>query len=482
MSPQLATIAFAIGVLGLFWLCREKDQYTSPALWLPVLWLSIGGSRGVSSWLGGASVASAETYLEGSPLDRNIFTILIVLSIGVLISRGQRTADHLKRNPPLLVFFGYCLASVLWSDYPFVTFKHWTKVLGNFTMVLIVLTEDDSRMALKRFITRTAFILIPASVLIVKYYPLMGRYYDKWEGRAFYSGVTEDKNMLGAICMVLGLGLVWRFISTFRETGPKLRRLIALGTVLAMIGWLLHIADSATSFGCFALGSAVIVTVNVSRRARPKLVHCLVAGLASAGGLVYLLQDAFAFLVVSLGRNTTLTGRTELWKDLREMANTHPLLGAGFESFFLGDRLEFLWQKHWWHPTEAHNGYLDTYLTLGLVGLALLAVVMLTGYRNIVNVYRTDPGPGSYRLAILLISPIYNITEAAFKVMNPVWILFMLAVTALPPRVEEPAACEAGARPEPDKPRFYPLERPARLAAPAAHGFARTGRAAASQP
>ncbi len=71
----------------------------------------------------------------------------------------------LKGNAPVLLFFGYCLFSVMWSDYPDVAFKRWTKGFGDLEMGLIVLTESDPLAALKRLLTRAGFVLIPLSVL-----------------------------------------------------------------------------------------------------------------------------------------------------------------------------------------------------------------------------------------------------------------------------------------------------------------------------
>jgi exopolysaccharide production protein ExoQ len=453
MPPYLASLVFAAGTLGLFLLDRRREERTSPALWLPVIWLAIGGSRSVSQWVGSASmIASEDQYVEGSPLDRAILTGLIVIGLIVLIARGQRTGDVLKRNAPLVLFLLYCAASAVWSDFPLVTLKRWTKALGNFTMVLVVLTDRDAAAALKRLVTYTAFLLIPASVLFIKYYPELGRYYDRWEGIAFYSGVTADKNMLGCICMVLGLGILWRFVDTFREADHRTRQFVAVGTVLGMNLWLFHIANSATSLGCFMLGGTLVVILSLFKTARPWMVHLMVGGVAAVAVVAYLFQDAFAFLVVSMGRNTTLTGRTDLWNELIGMI-THPWLGAGFESFFLGDRLEYLWNKYWWHPNEAHNGYLETYLTLGRVGLGLLGLLIATGYRNAIANYRVDPRSGALRIAYLVIAPIYNITEAAFKVMSPVWILFLLAATAVPPPVREEEGQKDSAQADPDRAR-----------------------------
>src|SRR5512138_135289 len=233
MPPHLASLVFLVGVIGLFWLDRDREGRSSLALWVPVSWLAIGGSRNVSVWLGNSGPVSADQYLEGSPLDRALLTVLIVIGLGLLIGRRERTVDVLKRNAPLVIFFMYCAASTLWSDFPLVAFKRWTKVLGNVVMVLVVLTEVDPAYALKRFLSWTAYLLIPASVLIIKYYPDLGRYYDRWDGKAYYSGVTTDKNLLGCTCLVLGLGIVLRFVEVLRERGQdRMRLFVVVGTVL----------------------------------------------------------------------------------------------------------------------------------------------------------------------------------------------------------------------------------------------------------
>src|SRR6266705_2205979 len=105
MHAKIATIAFALGILGLFALDRDRKARTSPALWLPVVWLSIGGSRMVSQWLQWApEAASPDQYLEGVPLDRNILTALIVVGAIVLLRRRQEVAALLRANGTILLF------------------------------------------------------------------------------------------------------------------------------------------------------------------------------------------------------------------------------------------------------------------------------------------------------------------------------------------------------------------------------------------
>jgi O-antigen ligase len=190
------------------------------------------------------------------------------------------------------------------------------------------------------------------------------------------------------------------------------------------------------------------------------VVHVLLFALAAAGSVTYLFPGVFVFIVESLGRDPTLTGRTELWATLLEMS-AHPWLGAGFESFFLGDRLELLWEKYWWQPNQAHNGYIEIYLTLGRVGLILMGVLMWTGYRNAVQVFREDPMAGSLRLTFLIIALVYNVTEAAFKVVHPIWIVFLLAASRTVVAGESRAAAPVRETPASRRPAVVPYGGPA---------------------
>jgi hypothetical protein len=163
----------------------------------------------------------------------------------------------------------------------------------------------------------------------------------------------------------------------------------------------------------------------------PRTLHAVMATMACVALVGYVFQDAYAFVVHSLGRNTTLTGRTDIWADLFQM-DFSPWLGTGFESFWLGPRLDFLWRKYYFHPNQAHNGYIETYLNLGWIGVGLLVFLFVSGYRSVVSAYRQDPRVGSLRLAFLVVAAVYNVTEASFKVMHPVWIAFFLAITTVP--------------------------------------------------
>lgn len=433
MTTQIATFVYVLGIIGLFWLDRDRKARTSIALWIPFLWLAIAGSRPVSQWLeSGPSFDSPNQILDGSPVDRAVLTLLLIAGLIVLARRAQQVGQFLWCNLPILSFFLYCAASVCWSEFPEVALKRWIKALGDLVMVLIVLTDADSYAAVKRLLSRAAFILIPFSILFIKYYPNLGRAYSKWTWTPFFSGVTTNKNTLGMICMLLGLGSLWRFLAAYRsrKSTARNRQLLAHGALLAMVLWLFAIANSMTSLSCFLLAGGLIAAMNLSGLARrPAVVHLLVVGVVLISFSTLFLGVGSSFVQDAMARDTaTLTGRTDIWKIALSMTG-NPVVGTGFESFWLGKRLEKMWEYNR-DINQAHNGYLEVYLNLGWIGVILLSWMLVASYRRVARAVRQHQ-EGSLWLAYFVVTVIYNLTEASFKMMSPIWILFLLAMVAV---------------------------------------------------
>jgi exopolysaccharide production protein ExoQ len=432
MSPSLASLICASGIIGLFFLDRDNSIRTSKALWLPVVYVWIVGSRPVSDWLGITPTNGTDIQLEGSPLDRAVFGVLLAAAVFVLIRRGGRTRAFLTGNWPILVYFFYCLVSIAWSDFPDVAFKRWIKAIGDLAMILIVVTEAQPVAALGRLFSRTGFILLPCSLLFIKYYENLGRGYAP-DGKPMNTGVTYNKNVLGVVLLVLSLGALWRVLGLLRAKGQpnRARRLLAQGTLLTFGIVLLGMADSATSSACFFLGSALILATGLPAiRRRPGAVHVLVATIV-LGGAVTMLIGGGGDVIHALGRETNFTDRTVIWEAVIP-AVPNPVVGAGFESFWLGPRLDMVWShlSQYMHVNEAHDGYLEVYLNLGWVGVALIVSILITGYLRAVAAFRRDPAIGSLMLAYVTVIAVYSVTEAGFRMLDPIWIFFLLAVVA----------------------------------------------------
>jgi exopolysaccharide production protein ExoQ len=434
MSSQVATLLFAVGIAGLFWLDRDKSIRTSKALWLPVIWVSINGSRSVSAWLGmGPGPEIAGQAPPVSLLDQAIAGGLMLLGAVVLLYRWRDAVAVLKASWPIVLYVSFALVSVSWSDFPGWGFKRWVRALGDVIMVLIVVTDAQPTAALRRLFSRVGFVLLPVSVLLIKYYPELGRAFSPWGDGVLNTGVTTDKNMLGVLVLVVALGTLWQVLELLgdKKQPNRARRLLAQGILLCFGIFLLFTAHSATSGASFVLAAGLMLAITRPFfRARPAAVHAFVVAALLAGSLAVLLGGE-AEAARAMGRKPDLTGRTEVWRMVIPMC-PNPVGGAGFETFWRGPRVARFFAMHGGATmtNEAHNGYIEMYLNLGWIGLGLIALILGHGYRKAVNAFRRDSALGAMLLAYVVMAVAYNIGEAGFRMLDVAWIFLLLAIVA----------------------------------------------------
>ena len=439
MSSSVALLVCLIGIGGLFLLDRDRSIHCSKALWLPTMWLWIVGSRPVSD-LVGLSPTNIDTTMEGSPVDRLVFQVILAAGLVVLGMRRNQTGKLLRDNWPIIIYFAYCLATILISDFPDIAFKRWIKAIGDLVMVLVVLTDKQPIAAVEKIIARTGFILLPLSVLLIKYFGNVGRGYDP-NGNPMNTGVTTNKNTLGVITLVISLGALWKVLSLLKDKRlpHRNRHLLAQSVLLAFGITVLYMAHSATSVSCFMLGGTLILVTRMPFfRRHPAAVHGLIVMLLLVSTIAVLLGAQAAF-VHALGRDTNLTGRTDIWAAVLPVV-PNPWVGAGFESFWIGQRVQEVWShlSRYMHINEAHNGYIEVYLNLGWIGVLLIATVLISAYRRAAEGFRRDPVIGGLMLAYVAAAAAYSISEAGFRMLNPIWIFLLLAAVGARIRIEAP--------------------------------------------
>jgi exopolysaccharide production protein ExoQ len=412
---------------------RQRPDVTG-ALWLPLIWLLIGCSRALSQWLNifGLPVSGAVSVEDGSPLDAWFFLFMIVAGSCVLVKRQVRVSEVIQDNRWLIIFLLYCFISIAWSDFPFVAFKRWIKILGHPIMALIVLTEPNLEQAVKTLLKRCAYVVVPVSILFIKYYPQLGRGFDAWTGEPFNTGITTNKNALGADCLILGYFFVWYLLQTWQTERSSWRRneLRLIVGFLIGIWWLFLKAHSATPMTSLCVGVLVVVFVG-SRFIKKNLIgtYLLIAlVLTVVAELVFGISGRYS---EALGRGSGLSGRMGLWTSLIGL-HTNPILGTGFESFWLGDRPKQLEGIFFFIPNEAHNGYLETYLTLGSIGvLILIALFLATFWKIRLELFRNFEW-ARFRLGFFAAIILYNWTEAAFKTVSAIWFIFYIIAMEYP--------------------------------------------------
>ncbi|HYZ72157.1 MAG TPA: O-antigen ligase family protein, partial [Chthoniobacterales bacterium] len=285
---------------------------------------------------------------DGSPLDATIFLCLILSGICVLRQRQVTIAKFVRSNRWLTLFFLFCLISALWSEFPFIAFKRWIKVLGHAIMILVVLTDPNPLEAMRTMLKRVGFVLVPLSILLIYWYPRWGQPADPLTGETVYVGVATDKNGLGHMCMIVGIFLFWNVLQAFKIKNRIVRRneLCLSVPLFGLTCWLLKMSGSATSLATFVLGILTIGFFGIRFVDKRRVGIYLLIGIFALAAAEWLF-GIYGNLVHGLGHNLTLTDRTELWPKLLEL-QPNPIFGAGFESFWLGQRLDQLWARYVW--------------------------------------------------------------------------------------------------------------------------------------
>jgi len=434
MPSSIALLLWLLVVLALLRFDPARDSRTSLALWVPVIWMFIVASRLPSQWLGGQIQTASEALEEGNGLDRAVLACLILLALVILLLRSFHWGSFFGRNFVLTIFLLFALTSVMWSDFPFVAFKRWFRDFGGYLAILVVLSDPHPLEAVRTVLRRLCFLFIPLSILLVKYFPYIGKQYEFWSGNNMFVGAATSKNMLGVACLVSGIYFFWDTLSRWPDRKQRRAKLaIFVNLVLfAMSLYLLNLANSATSKVCLVLGCLVLAAAHMRRIKRhPAILETLIPVTLCA---YMIMQFGFGIngeLAGMVGRNANLTGRTDLWKLLLSM-HTNPLLGTGYDSFWLGPRLAFVWQSFVGTGiNEAHNGYLEVYLNLGLIGLLLIVAFLIASYRNIGKALSAGSSLGSLSLALWTVLLFYNVSESAFRGSQLMWVTFLLGAIAV---------------------------------------------------
>ncbi len=442
MTPQLALIV-SILFISIALLIDKKKSDVSIALWVPTIWVMYSSSKPIFYWFNqNLSAISEIDYTAGSPIDRLFLSIMILLGIVVLFRRKVGFTEIIKSNRWIFVLFFYMGISIFWSDYMQVSLKRWVRVTGDLVMVLIILTETDSIQAITRIFRRCAYILITLSALTIKYFRHIGIRYDHRANESWV-GITSGKNELGQVCFFFTLFFLWILIKKHMKRqllNDKIQLSIDIFLIIIAL-WILQgspTVNSATAFALFIMGTLCLIVL-IKLKPNPKMLGSVaVISLFVFFSIDLLVNIIFnmgllELVILSLGRDMTLTGRTDIWNDLMAIGYKNPSFGSGYGSFWIGNLTHDLWDKYPFEVKSAHNGYLDVFLELGVVGLFLLITVIFVAYRNIKETLLVNYEFGAFKLTLLITIGIYNFSESQFLIATSLLsCIFLLIAVNIP--------------------------------------------------
>jgi exopolysaccharide production protein ExoQ len=423
MSPGIALFLCTCFVLFLLHLERKKMPKASSTLLLPTIWLLCIASKPVSTWFGN----------ENSLYDQVFFSALLCLGLIILGLKQFDWIGLLKEHTSLMLLLGYMLVSLLWSDVPFISFKRWIRELTALVMACLIQTEQYPRQAMEKLLRRSAYILIPFSMLLIKYFPNYGVSYN-WSGMQSWTGVALQKNGLGRLCCITAFYLIWTLVMQWqRRERPVFKYQKHIDVfILFLTFWLMKGppgAYSATATAALAGGLVVFLILLWMKKREQHLganAFILILALLICNGIATPLLGGATVnsFANNLGRDETLTGRTEIWAALVPHAMREALLGFGFGGFWTPIQ----------HQTfsEGHNGYLDTILDLGFFGLLLLSIFLLSSCKRASRQLNDDFYWASFWICLLFVAVLHNTSETSFGTFSNqlTAVLLFLAVSS----------------------------------------------------
>jgi O-antigen ligase len=419
----------------------NKKIYDALSLIIPILWVLRIASRGLLYWFNpDAGLNQDIDYLKGSPIDRTYLSILEIIGIVILIKRKIEWKLLIKNNFTLIILYGYIGISVLWSDFQDVSFKRWIRALGDLIMVLIIITDHNYVKAFINVYRIGSYILLPVSIILVKYFREYGVSYDYTGKVEMWVGVTTHKNSLGQLVCIFCLFYIWNYLSKNFKT-------FITDIPIFLIGILLLNGSSSsiskTSFSVFFVGLIFLVIMKIIKEKTYVLNLITISFFSVMIVGTIMSQHLFAYDFIPLvigqaGGDPTLTGRTFLWDALLEIGKDNWLFGSGYGGFWLGEYANNLWQTFTWRPDSAHNGYIDVYIDIGIVGIFLLVLMLISTYLSIERSLVKGSEFAKLQFAIFITVMIYNFTESSFlKPTSFLWFTFLLIAVQTKERVPE---------------------------------------------
>ncbi|MGA2936349.1 MAG: O-antigen ligase family protein [Syntrophobacteraceae bacterium] len=419
MPRQLALLLCGIFVFVLLRIERRQNPTASFALWLPTVWMLLAASKPLSSWFG----VYGRDIQAGSPLDRAALLAFLFVALVILAGRGFDWGRAFRENAWLLLLVGYELISICWSDSPFVSLKRWTREAIVVPMAFVVLSERSPRAALESIFRRTVYILIPLSVLLIKYYPEYGVAFGRWGGERMWIGVTLQKNGLGRLCLFAAFLLIWTLIRRWKKRDlPVVKYQTYVEVLLLLMSlWLLKgpgRAYPATAIGALALGLAALACLLRLKKRQVYLsagvTSALIIALIVIGTLTpFLHGTTVGSLTYVFGRDETFTGRTDIWEKLVRQVLQSPILGHSAGGFWTSGTV-----TENFGVNQAHNGYLDFLLEYGFAGLLLLTIFLLSCCRKACRELTFDYDWGALWICFLLMLIIHNFAESSIYLFS----------------------------------------------------------------
>ncbi len=325
------------------------------------------------------------------------------------------------REPLLLTFVGLAVGSTLWSaDWATTTRDSIALLVVTLIGYWLVLT-----FTLPQVLAIGGVVLGGAAVLNVAFVFALPQFGQGPSGS--WVGLTEHENLLGRQSVFAILVLIFCSRAYLRA-----RWLCYLLIAVAFV----NLVMSTSKTGLAGLGAIVgLLFIAVGFRGRRTLygavATCFVGAILGGTWLVGAQLDS---VTAALGKSSTLTGRTDLWEVSIRAAAERFWFGYGYHGFWNGwlSPGGDVWSYTGWEAPNSHNGLIEAFLWLGVVGAVIVVALFLrTGVRSARTIQLRPGFESLWPLAHLMLATVYSLTESGVFGRTALYLYFVVAIAAV---------------------------------------------------
>jgi exopolysaccharide production protein ExoQ len=373
--------------------------------------LMLATGAGVGIFIGRDAATAASS--GGEPIIQVAFGLMYLL-VFVFVAVRYRSAVFLVYQEKWIALLClWCLASVVWSVDPGETFRRSLALIGTSMVGLYVGMRYEPKQLL-RILAVCIGIGAIASLVAGLVVPSIGILPDgAWQGVFFLKNALARLMALGALCFAV------------LAIGQRRYRTVSIGMIVLCFT-LMVLAKSATALVVSLMVFALLPFRRILAWPNRRLIAPMIAAaLVAVPAALWAIKNMDAILGV-LNRESSLTGRLPLWHLVRQEIVSRPLLGYGFSAFWTSSEAARIQSIVVWDVPNAHNGFLEVLLGVGLVGLAILAAGLLANLVRSVRAVRADGDVDhAWPLVFLIFLVFYSLTESSMLVVNSIlWMLY----------------------------------------------------------
>ena len=327
------------------------------------------------------------------------------------------------QNKLLLLAPAFAALSAAWSVSPTLTLRTTFELLMT-TGFAFYLSARYSTERLMKIMVYLGWISAVLSLLLVVLAPAVGVYHRDSSGA--WQGIFSHKNFLG-------VGMAFFLTPIFFVRGR-------LGGKIAYSMTLLFLVARSQSRGAWFVTAGLLMFAGwtaLSHRVKKR--EFLLSIIVVAAIAVFLVALGVAYyepLMRWIGKDPTMTGRTDIYAAVLHSILKHPVLGYGYAAFwFLNpESVNIGLQIGWAAIGYAENGILEMGLQVGLVGLVLIFIPIVRAIGQGLRLLQPrnyNPRIGWF-CAILFVELATNIDAGAILTPTTMsWTLTIIAVVGL---------------------------------------------------